>query len=140
MSQVRVLIVEDDREIARAISLRLTKVGFTTTLAFDGQQGLQSAQGDPPDAILLDLRMPVMDGFTLLERLQNSVHTRNIPAIILSADAADKARLRALRAGATFFVEKPYKAQDLIDVLSTTLERRQQAETLSARLAFAFVR
>ena len=131
MSQVRVLIVEDDREIARAISLRLTKVGFTTTLAFDGQQGLQSAQGDPPDAILLDLRMPVMDGFTLLERLQNSVHTRNIPAIILSADAADKARLRALRAGATFFVEKPYKAQDLIDVLSTTLERRQQAETLA---------
>ena len=72
-----------------------------------------------------------MDGFTLLERLQNSVHTRNIPAIILSADAADKARLRALRAGATFFVEKPYKAQDLIDALSTTLERRQQARAHS---------
>ena len=71
-----------------------------------------------------------MDGFTLLERLQNSVHTRNIPAIILSADAADKARLRALRAGATFFVEKPYKAQDLIEALATALERRQKAETL----------
>ena len=58
-----------------------------------------------------------MDGFQLLEKLQNSVHTRNIPAIILSADAADKARLKALRAGATYFVEKPYKAQDLIDAL-----------------------
>src|SRR5262245_6892537 len=101
---MRVLIVEDDREIARAISLRLSNVGFKKTLAFYGQQGLEVAQRDLPDAILLDLRMPVMDGFTLLERLQNSVHTRNIPAIILSADAADKACLRALRAGATFFV------------------------------------
>ena len=74
-------------------------------------------QSEPPDAIVLDLRMPVMDGFALLERLQNSVHTRNIPAIILSADSADRARLKALRAGATYFVEKPYKAQDLIDAL-----------------------
>jgi CheY-like chemotaxis protein len=125
----RVLIVDDDREIARAIGLRLSKVGFKTFTAFDGQQGLAAAQSDRPDAIILDLRMPVMDGFTMLERLQNSVHTRNIPAIILSADAADKARLRALRAGATFFVEKPYKAQDLIDALATTLQRRERAAT-----------
>jgi DNA-binding response OmpR family regulator len=130
LAESRVLIVDDDQEIARAISLRLSKAGFKPTMAFDGQQGLTAAQSDPPDAIVLDLRMPVMDGFTLLERLQNSVHTRNIPAIILSADAADKARLRALRAGATFFVEKPYKAQDLIDALNTTLERRQQAQSL----------
>jgi DNA-binding response OmpR family regulator len=129
VSEARVLIVDDDREIARAIGLRLSSVGFKPIMAFDGQQGLKIAQSDPPDAIILDLRMPVMDGFTLLERLQNSVHTRNIPAIILSADAADKARLRALRAGATFFVEKPYKAQDLIEALDTTLERRRQAET-----------
>ena len=129
VSESRVLIVDDDREIARAIGLRLSSVGFKPIMAFDGQQGLKIAQSDPPDAIVLDLRMPVMDGFTLLERLQNSVHTRNIPAIILSADAADKARLRALRAGATFFVEKPYKAQDLIDALATTLERRRRAET-----------
>jgi CheY-like chemotaxis protein len=131
VSEPRVLIVDDDREIARAIGLRLSKAGFTPVMAFDGQQGLTIAQSDPPDAIVLDLRMPVMDGFTLLERLQNSVHTRNIPAIILSADAADKARLRALRAGATFFVEKPYKAQDLIEALNTTLERRRRQLTES---------
>ncbi len=129
MAESRILIVDDDREIARAIGLRLGKVGFKTVTAFDGQQGLAAAQSDPPDAIIMDLRMPVMDGFTMLERLQNSVHTRNIPAIILSADAADKARLKALRAGATFFVEKPYKAQDLIDALATTLQRRERAAT-----------
>lgn len=125
MSESRVLIVDDDREIARAVGLRLSHAGFKPITAFNGQEGLTIAQSDPPDAIILDLRMPVMDGFALLERLQNSVHTRNIPAIILSADAADKARLKALRAGANYFVEKPYKAQDLIDALIITLERRQ---------------
>jgi DNA-binding response OmpR family regulator len=124
-----VLIVDDDREITRAIGLRLSNAGFEPVMAFDGQEGLEIAQRDPPDAIVLDLRMPVMDGFTLLEKLQNSVHTRNIPAIILSADAADKARLRALRAGATYYVEKPYRAKDLIDALTASLERRQQANS-----------
>ncbi len=129
MTKGNVLIVDDDREITRAISLRLSKAGFTPTLAYDGQEGLEIAQRQPPDAIVMDLRMPVMDGFTLLERLQNSVHTRNIPAIILSADAADRARLKALRAGATQFVEKPYRAQDLIDALTVSMERRQNADS-----------
>jgi CheY-like chemotaxis protein len=129
LPESRILIVDDDREITRALDLRLSNVGFKTITAHDGQQGLEIAQKNPPDAILLDLRMPVMDGFELLERLQNSVHTRNIPAIILSADAADKARLKALRAGATYYVEKPYRAQDLIDALSKSLERRS-AQTL----------
>ena len=119
--------MDDDREITRAIALRLSKAGFKPLMAFDGQQGLQMVLDDRPDAIILDLRMPVMDGFTLLKKLQNSVHTRNIPAIILSADTADKARLKALRAGATYFVEKPYRAQDLIEALSVTLNRRKAA-------------
>jgi CheY-like chemotaxis protein len=124
-----VLIVDDDREITRAIGLRLSKAGFHPIMAFNGQEGLDAVRENAPDAIVLDLRMPVMDGFSLLEKLQNSVHTRNIPAIILSADTADKARLKVLRAGATYFVEKPYRAQDLIDALSISLERRQVAES-----------
>ncbi len=128
MANENVLIVDDDREITRAIELRLRNAGFRTTTAFDGQDGLSITQREPPDAIVLDLRMPVMDGFEMLARLQNSVHTRNIPAIILSANSADRARLKALRGGATFFVEKPYKAQHLIDALGACLQRRQAAE------------
>src|ERR1044072_3000996 len=104
VAESRILVVDDDREIARAIGLRLSNVGLKPTMAFDGQQGLEIAQRDPPDAIILDRRRPVRDGSTRRERLQNPVHTRNIPAIILSADTANKARLKALRAGATFFV------------------------------------
>jgi CheY-like chemotaxis protein len=127
VAESRVLIVDDDREITRAIAFRLSNAGFKPLLAFNGQHGLDMVLADLPDAIVLDLRMPVMDGFALLEKLQNSVRMRSIPAIILSADAADKARLKAFRAGATYFVEKPYKAQDLIDALNASLKRRQAA-------------
>jgi CheY-like chemotaxis protein len=127
LSEPTVLIVDDDAEITRAIGLRLKKAGYTALIAHNGQQGLELAKSTPPDVIVLDLRMPVMDGFALLEKLQNSVHMRNIPAIILSADAADRARLKALRGGATHFLEKPYRAQDLIDALNTCLKRRQAA-------------
>ncbi len=116
-----VLIVDDDREIVRAIALRLGNAGFETLTARDGQEGLSIALEKAPDAILLDLRMPVMDGFTMLGRLQNSVHTASTPAIILSADSADRARLKALRGGATYFVEKPFSAEDLIRALTTAL-------------------
>jgi CheY-like chemotaxis protein len=116
-----VLIVDDDREIVRAIALRLGNAGFETLTARDGQEGLDIALEKAPDAILLDLRMPVMDGFTMLGRLQNSVHTARTPAIILSADSADQARLKALRGGATYFVERPFSAEDLIRALTAAL-------------------
>ena len=127
MSPVDVLVVDDDREIVRAIDLRLRKSGFETTAAFDGQQGLEIAQHSRPDVILMDLRMPVMDGFTMLKRLQNSVLTANIPAIVLSADSADRARLQAMRGGATFFVEKPYRPEDLIGALNAAVKPSQPA-------------
>ncbi len=122
MSPINVLVVDDDREIVRAIELRLRNSGFETTAAFDGQQGLDIAQHSRPDVILVDLHMPVMDGLTMLKRLQNSVLTANIPAIVLSADSADRARLQARRGGATFFVEKPYRSEDLIGALNAAVK------------------
>jgi CheY-like chemotaxis protein len=124
---INVLIVDDDREIVRAIDLRLSKAGFQTMTAFDGAEGLALALDEAPDAILMDLRMPVMDGFAMLERLQNSVHTASTPAIILSADSADRARLKALRGGATYFVEKPYEADALIRALTAAITPKAAA-------------
>ena len=121
MAGSRVLIVDDDRAIVKAIQMRLNIAGFETMRAFDGAQGLEIALNDTPDAVILDLRMPVMDGFAMLDRLRNSVHTARVPAIILSADAADRARLKALRRGATYYVEKPYKPEDLIRALNAAL-------------------
>jgi CheY-like chemotaxis protein len=110
--------------------LRLSNAGFDPVVAFDGEEGLTIALNDTPDAILMDLHMPVMDGFSMLERLQNSVHTANVPAIIISADSADKARLKALRSGATYFVEKPYKPDDLIRALNAALTPSHRAQNV----------
>ncbi len=126
-SPVDVLVVDDDKEIVRALELRLRKSGFATTAAYDGQQGLDMAQHSRPDVILMDLRMPVMDGLTMLKRLQNSVLTANIPAVVLSADSADRARLQAMRGGAAFFVEKPYTSEDLIETLNAAVKPSQHA-------------
>lgn len=127
MSAPRVLVVDDDREMVRAIKLRLSNAGFEPMLAFDGAQGLELALNAKPDAILMDLRMPVMDGFEMLERLRNSVHTAGVPAVILSADSTDQARLKALRNGATYFVGKPYKPEDLIRALNAALNPSEHA-------------
>ncbi len=132
MSPIDVLIVDDDREIVRAIELRLRNGGFQTTVAFNGQQGLEMAKQSRPDVILMDLRMPVMDGFTMLKRLQNSVLTANFPAIVLSANSADRARLQARRGGATFFVEKPYKSEDLLRALNAAVKPSQRAAPIMA--------
>ena len=99
MAETRVLIIDDDREITRAIGLRLSSVGFKPIMAFNGQEGLEIVQKDPPDAIILDLRMPVMDGFELLEKRQNPSIRATYRISCRRRD--DKARLKALRAGAT---------------------------------------
>ena len=100
-----VLIVEDDAEIARAVAFRIERCGFVPLVARDGSEGLTAAQRGRPDAIILDLRMPVMGGLALLSKLAQSESTALIPAIILSADSDQRAKLKALSGGAAFFVE-----------------------------------
>jgi two-component system KDP operon response regulator KdpE len=117
-----VLVVDDDPEIARAVQLRLHQAGFGAILAHDGAEALAIAASRRPDAVVLDLRMPAMDGFAVLARLVESEGVTAIPAIILSADVAERARLKALNDGAAYFVEKPYRPHDLIAALNAALQ------------------
>jgi two-component system KDP operon response regulator KdpE len=119
-----VLVVDDDPEIARAVQLRLDRAGFGAILAHDGVAALALAASRRPDAVVLDLRMPAMDGFAVLARLVKSEGASAIPAIILSADVAERARLKALNDGAAYFVEKPYRPHDLIAALNAALQSR----------------
>jgi DNA-binding response OmpR family regulator len=128
-----ILVIEDDREIARAVSLRLARAGYTPVLARDGREGLAIAEACQPDAIILDLRMPVMDGFTFLAQLLGTERTTAIPTIILTADAGERARIRALDGGASYFVEKPYRARDLIIALDAAPGGEAGTRTRGAR-------
>ena len=118
----RILLVDDDREIVRGVSVRLRAAGYDIVTASNGQAGLAAAQAEPPDAIIVDLRMPIMDGFTLMTRLRECPETAAIPIIVLSANAVEKARRQALELGAAFFLEKPYEPAKLIAAVDAVVK------------------
>jgi CheY-like chemotaxis protein len=112
-----VLVVEDDRDVAFGASLRLRAAGYQTLLAHDGHEGVRLAREARPTAIVLDVRMPRMNGLVALNKLQHDDRTKNIPIVMLSASVVDQQA--ALDAGARYFLTKPYQHTTLL----TALER-----------------
>lgn len=110
-----VLIVDDDRQIAEGTAVRLRAAGYETLVVHNGAEGLAAAHLRTPDAILLDVRMPVMDGMTALGRLKDDPETQEIPVVMLSASVIDQNA--ALDAGARFFVKKPFVGRELVDAI-----------------------
>lgn len=115
----KVLIVDDDREIVDGARLRLGAAGFDTMVAHDGEEGLAAAIANRPDAIILDVRMPRMDGLTALRKLQEREDTKDVPVIVLSASVVDQKA--ALDAGARFFLTKPYEGSTLITAVEAAI-------------------
>jgi DNA-binding response OmpR family regulator len=117
----RVLLVDDDREIVRGAGIRLRAAGYEVLTAFDGQVGLIAAKQNLPDAIVLDVRMPVMDGLTMLRRLRDCHETKAIPVVILSASVVDRGKAKALEPGARYFLEKPYDPKSLLEAVEAAI-------------------
>jgi DNA-binding response OmpR family regulator len=110
----KILIIEDDHALQKALVETLTKHGYTATSAFDGETGLQSAEREKPDLILLDIILPKRDGFGIMKELKESPATAPIPIIILTnlEDTADIER--ALGLGATaFLVKTNYQLEEI---------------------------
>jgi CheY-like chemotaxis protein len=104
------------------LQARLSAQGFSVQVAGDGPSGLAAAAKDHPDVILLDLRMPDMDGFEVLRRLRATPEIACIPVIFLTANIQDTVRQQALSAGAVGFLTKPYEAGAVVDaILAATL-------------------
>jgi len=116
----KVLIVDDEQDIREGVKYRLIAAGYVPLTAESGQKGIESAQTERPDAILLDVLMQGMDGIETLNQLRIDETTSNIPVIMLSASLRDE--LRALDAGAKFFLQKPYDALQLITALDSVIE------------------
>jgi CheY-like chemotaxis protein len=114
-----VLLIDDDRDVLHGACLRLGAAGYEPTTAVDGRKGIDRAIHDHPDAIVLDVRMPEMDGLEVLSALQQRADTRAIPVIMLSASLVDQDA--ALEAGARFFLTKPYQSKALLAALSAAL-------------------
>ena len=115
----KVLVVDDDLDVAAGLSIRLQAAGYEIIGASDGQAGVDAAVAQHPDAILMDVRMPGMDGIAALQHLRSNVDTFDIPIIILSASLRDQQR--ALDEGANFFVQKPYDVDTVLSALKSSL-------------------
>jgi DNA-binding response OmpR family regulator len=104
--EVKVLLIEDDVAAAEMYRLRLVADGYSVVIGHDGREGLRLATDEAPDFIYLDLRLPGLDGFEVLERLRGDATTKHIPVIILTNYGEPELRERGLRLGALEFLVK----------------------------------
>lgn len=117
-----VLVVEDDPDIGRLILLLLSRAGLDATLRTDGASGLAAVTELRPDLLVLDLGLPVLDGWDVLERVR-ALDGPRLPVLLLSAHAQETDRNRGLRLGADEFVLKPFRNDDLMARLHALLPR-----------------
>jgi len=117
-----ILLVEDTHESPRLLTEILSAEGYTVKPAGSGELALASAAAHPPELILLDIRMPRMDGFDILRRLKAGDATRDIPVFILSVIAGTAERVEGLKLGAVDVVSKPFQKEELLSRIRTHLE------------------
>src|SRR5918994_1623574 len=110
----KILYVEDNEDNVYMLKRRLERAGFEVVVASDGEQGLAVAHDQRPDLILMDLSLPVLDGWQATRRLKESAVTRTIPVIALSAHAMPGDREKALEAGCDDYDAKPVKLPSLL--------------------------
>jgi two-component system, cell cycle response regulator DivK len=111
---LRILYVEDNENNVYMLTRRLTRHGFEVMVAADGAQGVEIARSEHPDLILMDLNMPVLDGWEATRQLKSAPETRAIPIIALSAHAMSGDRERALEAGCDDYDTKPVQIDGLL--------------------------
>jgi CheY-like chemotaxis protein len=117
----RVLVIDDEPDVRWLLRLSLERVGHEVLLAEDGLRGVAMAQKQHPDAIVLDLMMPVMDGYGVLHALEKDQRTSRVPVVVLTAKAIPEEENRATSAGAVRFLTKPFDPNDLARELEELL-------------------
>ena len=122
----KILIVDDERDIVKALMIRLQGAGYEVVTAFDGAQGVFMAHKEKPDLILLDIRMPAGNGFSVAQRLKRSMNTFTIPVIFLTGSPEKNAEEKAMALGARFYVKKPYDPEELLDAIRRALEEEPE--------------
>ena len=122
----RVLLVEDHEEIWDFLSRRLKRRGFDVTVATDGQAGLDRARGDGADIMLLDMNLPVLDGWTVAKTLKSTPETAKLPIIALTAHAMSGDREKALEAGCDDYHAKPVDFSRLLTQIDALVGAKAQ--------------
>jgi len=132
---ISVLIVEDDRNIQELLQLYLEKEGYAVTVASDGGQGLAKFRAIKPDLVLLDVMMPVMDGWAVCKAIRADSQT---PIIMLTAKGETDDKVTGLKSGADDYVTKPFEMKELLARIEAVLRRTGSApvQESARRLSF----
>jgi DNA-binding response OmpR family regulator len=119
-----VLVIEDDRDMNDMVSLILRDAGYEPLSAFDGEEGLEIAGRNNPDAIILDLMLPKMNGVEVCRKLMENESTRSIPVIALTAKNELTSKLSMFVAGAKRYITKPFEQSHLLNEIKRALKQR----------------
>ena len=128
-----ILVVEDDRNISDLIHMYLVKEGFDVRIAGDGGRAIEEFQRETPDLILLDIMLPVMDGWSVTAKVRE---TSKVPIIMLTAKSEVFDRIQGLEMGADDYIVKPFEMKELIARINAVLRRTEIPNDTSKRLSF----
>ncbi|NJN05636.1 MAG: response regulator [Rhodobacteraceae bacterium] len=121
----KILIVEDNDMNLDMLSRRLARKGYEIVVARDGQAGVDQALAERPDLILMDMSLPVMDGWEATRRIKERAETAAIPVVALTAHAMASDREKAMDAGCDDFYTKPIELPGLLDIITRLLAGRE---------------
>ena len=110
----KILTCDDEKHIVRLIQVNLERAGYEVVTAYNGAECLEAVAADKPDLIVLDVMMPEMSGFEVLEKLKANPDTKDIPVIMLTARAQDADVLRGWQSGVETYLTKPFNPMELI--------------------------
>jgi len=132
-SRPKVLVVDDETDIRELCRVNLEFSGYDVLEAADGEEALEVCRRERPDLIFLDLMMPKIDGWGVLEALQRDSDWATIPVVLLTAKGADEDQIRGWLGGIAEFVSKPFNPMVLIDCAKAALEEHDPAEREARR-------
>ena len=128
-----ILVVEDDRNISDLIRMYLEKEGFEVRLAYDGGKAVEEFEKQQPDMVLLDIMLPVLDGWQVCERIRQKART---PIIMLTAKSDVTDRITGLEMGADDYLVKPFEMKELMARINAVLRRTEIPDDTKKRLTF----
>jgi DNA-binding response OmpR family regulator len=129
----KVLVIDDEAPIRLLCRVNLEAEGMDVVEAPDGPSGLESARSEKPDAILLDVMMPGLDGWTVAERLLEDEETRDIPVVFLTARADVRDRVRGIDLGGLDYITKPFNPVELATLVRGVIEAVERGEREQTR-------
>lgn len=124
MAKSQILIVEDDRSLAEVLNYNLCQDGYETSVAYDGQDGINQAKLRVPDLVVLDLMLPVIDGLEICRRMRADPVTREVLVLMLTAKSEETDQVAGFSVGADDYVTKPFSVKVLLERIRALTRRR----------------